>query len=134
MTAIAGAPRRIELDDVTALGNVDDALGDFYVEQIAAAAATSGVPPRVIREWFEDQLISAQGFRTQVLDGPGDNGPVVLRELEDAHLIRADSRRGAQWYEISHDRLVAPILASNAAWRDRHLERAAGRRTRMGPR
>ena len=60
------------------------------------------------------ELISEQGFRSQVLEGPGEHGAGVLRELENAHVIRADSRRGINWYEISHDRLVAPILASAA--------------------
>ena len=31
----ATVPRSIELDDVDALGNVDDALADFYVDQVA---------------------------------------------------------------------------------------------------
>ena len=44
-----------------------------------------------------------------------------MRAFENAHVIRADSRRGINWYEISHDRLVAPIRASNAAWRDANL-------------
>jgi WD40 repeat protein len=111
----------IELDDYIALGNVDNALAQFYVDQVTAVAAKTGVSERLIREWFERDLISEQGFRTQVLEGPGRNGDDVLRELENAHLIRADSRRGTQWYEISHDRLVAPIKANNAAWRETRL-------------
>ena len=55
-------------------------------------------------------------------EGPGDGaGPEVLRELEDAHLIRADRRRGTDWYELAHDRLVAPIRASNEAWQKVNL-------------
>ena len=80
-----------------------------------------GVSERMIRTWFNESLVSEQGFRTQVLNGPGNAGETVLRELENAHLIRADSRRGTVWYELSHDRLIAPIQQSNATWQATHL-------------
>lgn len=118
---ISPARRRIELEDVAALGDVDDALASFYVEQVTAASELTGVTVREIREWFEDELITPQGFRTQVLTGPGARGRAVVHELENRHLIRAESKRGALWYEISHDRLVDPIQTSNAAWRAEHL-------------
>ena len=111
----------IALADVEALGRVDDALAAFYADAVQIAKERTGARERAIRSWFEDELISEQGFRSQVLEGPGEHGAGVLRELENAHVIRADSRRGINWYEISHDRLVAPILANNAAWREEHL-------------
>ncbi|MEN8239987.1 MAG: hypothetical protein ABFR53_12405, partial [Actinomycetota bacterium] len=46
----------------------------------------------------------------------------VLSQLEGAHLIRADRRRGTQWYELTHDRFVEPIRASNL---DFHRRRRA---------
>jgi WD40 repeat protein len=121
MNALSPDGISIELDDVIALGSVDDALAQFYVSQVTAVAASTGVSERLIRTWFNESLVSEQGFRTQVLDGPGNTGEAVLRELENAHLIRADSRRGTVWYELSHDRLVAPIQQNNAAWQATHL-------------
>ncbi len=109
------------VDDVTALGDVDDALAAFYVDRVAEVAQATGVHEREIRDWFDDALITAEGFRAQTLEGPGDDGPAVLRQLEDAHLIRGDQRRGARWYELAHDRLVSPIRMSNTIWRDEHL-------------
>jgi WD40 repeat protein len=111
----------IDLTDIEALGDVDDALAEFYVDQVQAAAARTGVSEREIRTWFDEALITAQGFRAQALEGPGHRGDAVLGALEDAHLIRADQRRGARWYELAHDRLVAPIRASNQTWRATHL-------------
>ena len=107
----------IDIDDVIALGNVDESLASFYADAIASAAAASGATQREIRDWVDDELISEQGFRTQALTGPGENGAAVLMALENAHVLRADSRRGAEWYELSHDRLVAPVIESNSAWR-----------------
>ena len=48
--------------------------------------------------------------------------------LTDAHLVRAESRRGATWYELSHDRLIEPVKEDNARWREvnlSHFERLA---------
>jgi len=41
--------------------------------------------------------------------------------LVDAHLVRAERRRGATWFELAHDRLIGPVRADNAAWRAAHL-------------
>jgi WD40 repeat protein len=114
--------RSIELDDVVALGDVDNALADYYDEEVTHVASHAQVAERSIRTWFDEDLISTQGFRTQVLDGPGDErAAIVLAELEDAHLIRADRRRGAVWYELAHDRMIEPVRRSNAAWSEAHL-------------
>ena len=118
-------------EDVAALGRVDQALGEYYAERVAAAAMHSHVPERIIRDWFEDRLITPQGWRNQVLQGPASapkESPVLLAELMDAHLLRAETRRQAIWYELAHDRLIDPVRRDNAAWRESHLsplERAA---------
>ena len=101
---------------------MDDALGRFYVEQVQQAAARTGVSERTIRTWFEEQLLNEQGFRAQVFEGPGGDGAAeVLRLLVDGHLLRTKSRRGAVWYELAHDRLINPVLASNAEWTSTNL-------------
>jgi WD40 repeat protein len=117
----AGATR-IGTSDVDAVSDVDRALADYYSEQVAAVAEQTGMREQAIREWVDRRLITDQGFRAQVLQGP--DGPAereVLRRLEDRHLIRAEQRRGATWFELAHDRLVEPVRTSNAAWRERNL-------------
>lgn len=113
-------PDVIGLEHVEALGNVDESLASFYDSSVAMAA-TASVSEREIRDWIEYDLISEQGFRSQVLEGPGNSGAAVLLGLENAYLIRSDMRRGAQWFELSHDRLVGPVRTSNAAWRAANL-------------
>ena len=108
--------REIGADDVVALGSVDNALGDFYASQVRAVAERTGSNEREIRTWFGEALITENGFRTQVVRGPQTNGEAVVRELENAHLIRTEQRRGTEWYELAHDRLIEPIRANNAAW------------------
>ncbi|HEX2361846.1 MAG TPA: WD40 repeat domain-containing protein, partial [Jiangellaceae bacterium] len=71
------------------------------------------------------------GIRGQVLYGPRQNGAFsegAVRMLTDAHLVRAESRRGATWYELAHDRLIEPVKEDNARWREvnlSHFERLA---------
>ena len=40
----------------------------------------------------------------------------AIRLLRNAHILRAERRRGATWLELAHDRLVVPVQASNAFW------------------
>jgi hypothetical protein len=57
--------------------------------------------------------------RGQVLQGAGASADLpnsAITRLIDAYLVRAEARRGATWYELAHDRLIAPVRAGNAAW------------------
>ncbi|MBN2392958.1 MAG: hypothetical protein JXR84_19665 [Anaerolineae bacterium] len=110
--------------DVEAVGDVDTALSGYYAERVAAIAGATGVRERAIREWFDQHLMTEQGIRGQVLQGPErseglDN--VAIWPLVDAHLVRAEKRRGATWFELAHDRLIGPIQTDNAIWRETHL-------------
>ena len=117
----------IDEADVEHAGDVDAALAGYYADRVAAAASQTGVSERAIRDWIETALVTEQGFRDQALHGPevaeGDaaRSVEVLHVLEDAHLLRSETGRGAAWYELAHDRLIEPILADNATWRDEHL-------------
>jgi hypothetical protein len=112
----ASAIRSENVDDI---GNVNEALAGYYASQVVSVAGRTHVKESHIRDWFEDKLISDDGFRTQTREGPGRKSDAVLTELEDAHLIRADRRRGTQWYELTHDRFVEPIRASNREFHSR---------------
>jgi hypothetical protein len=115
----------IDLDDVKRHGDVGTALRGYYSDAVATVARTTGADEQVIRDWFETQLITVQHFRNQTLAGPaaGNVEPTeVLRALEDAYLIRSDTRAESRWYELAHDQLITPVLDSNREWRIAHLE------------
>lgn len=114
----------IHAADVASVGNVDTVLADYYAASIATAVQATGVSERAIRDWFEEELITAQGVRGQVLRGGEQSQPITdqaIRLLIDAHIVRAEERRGARWFELAHDRLIEPIRQNNAAWREAHL-------------
>jgi WD40 repeat protein len=115
---------RIDVEHVEALGDVERTLGDYYAERVADVAAVTGVAERHIRDWFDDELITASGFRAQLPHGPRTAGaaePAVVARLEDAHLVRAEDRRGTRWIELAHDRLIEPVREDNARWRAENL-------------
>ena len=114
-------PKRIDAADLDAVGTVDDALAQFYATQVSSVAAASGVSERSIRQWFGEKLITNHGYRGQAIEGPDPAHRGVVRLLEDAYLIRVEQRRGIGWFELSHDRLVAPVVADNARWFEDHL-------------
>jgi WD40 repeat protein len=115
--------RSIGVEDVTRLGDLDDALGEYYDEQVDVVA--HGVDEqRAVRDWVDGTLITEQGFRSQAVGGPDgvENADRIVSHLVDSHLLRSESRRGTTWYELAHDRLVGPVRDRNATWRQAHLD------------
>ena len=114
---------RIEREHLVHLGNFDTVLGDFYGDTVADIAREASVSERAIRGWFDTALVTKQGFRSPSPTGPtvGSNEGDVLEKLERDHLVRSDIRGSTRWYELTHDRLIAPMRANNASWRRLNL-------------
>ena len=109
----------IDVDDLRAVGDVDAALRAFYAETVARVAAEQQVSERAIRAWIDGQLITESGFRGQVLMGAETSqglANAAIWPLVDAHLLRAEQRCGATWFELAHDRLIGPVRSDNGAW------------------
>ncbi len=109
----------IAIDQVASVGTVDQSLADYYAGHTAAVAQATGVKERAIRQWFAQKLITPHDLRSQVLLGVDQSEGLdnrAIRRLENAHLIRAEKRVGATWFELAHDRLIQPIKANNADW------------------
>jgi Novel STAND NTPase 1 len=107
-------------------GNVDEVLGAFYDHAIAAAAAAADVREDSLRERFGHTFITPMGTRGSVFWTRDETGGIPARaveELDVRHLIRAELRAGARWYELTHDRLIEPIRASNRVREQRRRER-----------
>jgi len=115
------AARSIVPDDIEGFGDVDQALTSYYEDRVRAVVDATGETERTVRDWFETALITAGGLRSQVIAERGNtrglsNKAIAL--LINSHLVRAERRLSTFWYELAHDRLVAPIRAANAAWRE----------------
>lgn len=130
LEAVQGTEFRITKDAVEEVGDVHQALSEFYEEslQLAVEAANRDKPDKerkltegVLRAWFSRTLITPEGTRGTVFSGRHDKtvGGIpraAVVELENQRLIRAELRSGEVWYELSHDRFIQPIRNSNEAW------------------
>jgi hypothetical protein len=73
----------------------------------------------ILRTWFEERAITAQGHRAMVPlvdQRAGDLPAAAVQALLDAFLIRRDQRGEFAWLELTHDRLVEPIRGDNRRW------------------
>jgi hypothetical protein len=129
-----------EVEEITAehlglFGDVDEVLSRFYSDAVAAAAVAGGTSERELRTKLEQMFITPIGTRGIVYAGATETGGIpnpAIEELERHHLLRGDYRAGTRWLELTHDRLIEPIRASNReraaaaqAQRVRKLTRAA---------
>ncbi|XCN75363.1 MAG: WD40 repeat domain-containing protein [Candidatus Electrothrix aestuarii] len=109
----------ITQDQVNQIGNIDHALADFYEQAVAETLQASGGSELELRQWFDRKLITEAGTRGTVFQGEEVTGGMdnrAVRLLEDRFLLRAESRAGAVWYELVHDRFVEPIQQANQKW------------------
>ena len=111
--------RVITREYLETFGDVDQALSTFYENAIKRVAQATGVKEGVLRRWFEQSLITSAGTRGTVFRGEKETGDLpnaAVDELVNQHIIRAELRGGSRWYELTHDRFIAPIKASNERW------------------
>ncbi len=102
-----------------AFGDVERALTDFYEESVRELAEAAEMSEARLRRWFGDELITSTRTRAAVIEEGDVVGGIpisVARHCESLHLIRAERRAGARWYELIHDSFIEPILASNQRW------------------
>ena len=110
-----------DVDEITerhlkTFGSVDQALSRFYDDTVKSAANTTGIDEASIRTWFENAFITTVGTRNTVYETPLETAGMknaVIHEFDDRHLIRAERRAAARWWELTHDRLIDPVRKSN---------------------
>ncbi len=110
----------ITQDHLKSFGDVNQALSNFYERCLKQTVRLKGVQEGNLRSWFESELITPSGTRGTVYRGKENTGGIrneAVDELENLHLIRAEYRAGARWYELTHDRFIDPIQKSNGKWR-----------------
>ena len=110
--------REITDEHLRRFGDVDQVLTDFYDEAIAASAQAAGIEERPLRESFTETFITSMHTRGTAYQSGERVGTVPLpavEVLERRRLIRAEWRANARWFELTHDRLIAPIERSNAS-------------------
>jgi len=123
--------KQITFQHLKTYGNVEQELYRFYEEAIRAAAEKAHIDEEGLRTWFGEVLITTMGTRGMVYRAQDSTGGVpnaAIDVLESLHLIRAEWRAGARWYELTHDRFIKPILSSNKIFNDKLAEKERAER------
>lgn len=114
---------RISKKESVSSSNVDQALGRYYSNSVQSASPSND-QNRAIRLWFGERLITSGKTRGHVLRSVGESGGLgnnLIERLIGCHLVRVEKRSGTSWFELSHDRLIEPILENNRIWFEEHL-------------
>lgn len=117
---------KINMHHLEIFGNVEKALFQFYDDALREAAKISRVDEERLRAWFEEILITSMGTRGTDYRAPESTGGIpnaAIDVLDSKHLIRAEIRAGARWYELTHDKFIKPIKRSNERWRQLRAEK-----------
>ena len=115
--------KQITEKDLQQVGDVNQSLERYYDERVSVVVKEMGISERLIREWFDKELITSEGNRNMVLRDPKNSGGLnenVIQALQGG-LVQAEMRAGQIWYELSHDRLIEPVRNSNAKWFEQNL-------------
>src|ERR671924_656878 len=131
INALVNELRKMNVVEVSS-GDIRPLEGD-YIEPIQLqvvckrwwrereASKETRVHESKIRIWCQEKLITPSGTRSMVHRGQNTTEGIdnnVIDWLERKYLIRKEHRSGASWYELTHDRLIKPIISSNAKWKD----------------
>jgi len=113
----------IGVDEVRDYADIDQALTLYVGDTVASVVEKTRADEHKIRDWVESDLITKQNLRSQTLSRPDTaNAAEAVVLLEQGYLIRADLRGQSTWYELTHDRLIRAVQASNEMWRWENLE------------
>ncbi|HEY2091087.1 MAG TPA: WD40 repeat domain-containing protein [Thermoanaerobaculia bacterium] len=112
--------KEIQAKDVNTHGDVDTALRAYYDLCVSRVMADSGRSEAQLRSWFQKNFITTDGTRGLVFRTVSNTGGLpntIVDQFQSLYLVHAETRGGSRWYELAHDRLIAPIIESNRAWR-----------------
>jgi hypothetical protein len=111
---LSGADLPITMADLGGKPGLTETLRDHYREAIESVPTRRG--RRASRRLCEDYLISPEGRRLSLEENELRRRLHLPRETLDtlvaARLLRSENRSESTYYELSHDALVDPILAS----------------------
>jgi tetratricopeptide (TPR) repeat protein len=91
---------------------VDRSLAEFCNRALLSVADDHDIPIIELRSWLQRTFITELGTRGTAYEGLARTATMpnaIVRDLEDRHILRAERRSGARWYELQHDRLIEPI-------------------------
>ena len=98
------------------LNDIDQILIEFYNDAVRKVTTEACFNERELREKIEKNFITKIGTRGSIYRGKNETGFLpnsIVDFLEKQHILKAERRAGARWYELTHDRFISPIQKSN---------------------
>lgn len=107
----------VSLDDIGGERRLRMVLSNFYQAQLQAIPFSQR---GCARDLCSEYLISPQGRRLRLEESEIERltgvKPRTLQSLVDSRLLRRDQTTAGDYYELSHDSLVVPVLNSRRMW------------------
>jgi YVTN family beta-propeller protein len=128
MKVVSSGINEITEEYLKGFADVNNALTEFYLDVISDAAKQTSLSQNAIRNWFDQKLITSSGTRGIVNREAKSTGGIpnsAVDILQQRYIIRPEWRSGSRWYELTHDRLIKPILESNREWKQKRKIRRA---------
>jgi tetratricopeptide (TPR) repeat protein len=136
----ASLPARADVitgEQLRVWGGVDAALIDFYNSAVKDITAEFSAGEGHLRGWIRRTFVTELGTRDSAQESHVAMAPIpdeIVNLLVTRHILSAEYREGALWYQLSHDRLAYAVLAANRDWEKAHgyqpedegMSRAAG--------
>lgn len=126
--AVAAAGASSECAEVAfaadhAVHNLNEILQEFYEQGIGEIVRTHPDSEARLRTFVQDALTTAAGQRPLVAAEQTEEqwglSQEEIRALVDQHLARQHLHTSVYYLELGHDRMIAPVRASNDAWFER---------------
>lgn len=118
--SLAANVRTINLGDLQAAGDLEQALIRFYDQAIRDTTVETGEPEGTLRAWIESAFVTEQGARGTACKGVLRTAGMrneVAEALERYRVLSTEYRAWSTWYQISQDRMIGAIRNANRAWR-----------------
>jgi hypothetical protein len=112
--------RMITESHVKNYADVGTSLRRYYSDAVQEAARVSELEEKQVRSWVGQKLLTSPGgTRSTVHVGPKRTAGLPNKAVHvlEGKILRTEFRAGAQWVEITHDSLLAPIEQSNAEFK-----------------
>ena len=113
----------ITADHLQSYGDIDQAISRFYELAVRAVALVTGESDERLRSWIESNFITEYGTRSAACRGLLTTAGIpnqVADAFADARVLVTEYRSRSTWYQLGHERMIAPIQQANSAWRAKH--------------
>ena len=113
----------ISIKDIEDYAEVSTVLAGYYAHAVENVVPGDLAVERAVRDWVRGKLIVG-GIRSQVRREPTHSAGLdnaLIEKLVNSYLLRTEERAGGIWFELSHDRMVKPIILNNEEWEQSHL-------------